>query len=308
MRRFKHRDLGEYLPSDVHKIRETAKETLQDAFDATDHNPLINHGTFSNDPVFKVNLTIRNGGCVLLPGAERDTSQAGAARMKVVLEAAGIDSTVTPMQYTKHFPGVVIVLDEPEAALSLAALLVERLPRPHASRYRLRKELARLGIGWHFDIEHGGLRPRPLTVRSTHALYTALHGAGETFDLTQDDGATKMLGRLTRELASISVDIPAQLEHCCPPRIWQPCKGPHDVEWGCLSVEAATRLTVALEAVGKEHHPERQARTTTEFAPIHQRLAQALLKRRALLAAPQNPGPGASAGHQGPHSPNSPHS
>ncbi|MCT9093485.1 hypothetical protein N4G70_32145 [Streptomyces sp. ASQP_92] len=248
MRRFKLRDLGEYLPSDVQTVRAKVKETLQDAFDATDHRPLINYGTFSNDPVFKVDLKITNGGCVLLPGAEKDTSRAGAARMRAVLKAAGIDSTVSPMQYTSHFPGVVIVLAEPEAALRLAALLVERLPAPHANRYRLRQELVRLGIVWHFDIEHGGLRPRPLSVRSTHALYTAVHGpVGTTFDLTQDDSITQMLAGLTHELAQIGVDTSAQLSRCCRPLDW-PCKGPHDVAWGWLSGEAANRLTAALEA------------------------------------------------------------
>ena len=250
-------DLGVYLPSDVHAIRAKAKETLQDAFDATGHRPIIDYGTFSNDPVFKVDLAIRNGGCVLLPGAEKDTSTAGAARMRAVLKAAGIDGKVSPRQYTSHFPGVVIVLDEPEAALSLAALLVERLPVPHARRYRLRQELARLGIVWGFDIEHGGLRPHWLTVRSTHALYTAVHGPGIRFDLTKDDSITQMLTSLTRELAEIGVDISAQLSRCCRPLDW-PCKGPHDVDWGWLSGEGTVRLTAVLEAVPSD---SRAART-----------------------------------------------
>ncbi|MFF3159087.1 hypothetical protein [Streptomyces sp. NPDC057910] len=247
---------GKYLPSDIRTIRAGAQDVLKDAFDATGNYAYINYGSYSKSPAFKVDLTIRNGGCVLLPGAQKRTPQAGAVMMRTVLSEAGISGRAYARPHPVRFPEVALELDEPEGALRLAALLVERLPGPFAIRYRLRKELDRLGVSWWFDIRHGDLRPGPLSVQETHVLYTAVHGAGttKTFDLTQDDGARKMLARLARDLAAIDVNIPAQLSHCCRPLVWT-CEGPHDVEWGSLSPEAATRLTVALEAAREKRQP-----------------------------------------------------
>ncbi|MFF3697249.1 hypothetical protein [Streptomyces sp. NPDC002221] len=248
--------LGKYLPSDIRTIREGVKDVLADAFDATGNYAYVNYGSYSKEPAFTVALTVRNGGCVLLPGAEKRTPQAGAVMMQAVLTEAGISGRAYARGHIGRSREVALELDEPEAALRLAALLVERLPGPFAIRCRLRKELARLGIPWRFDIRHGDLRPGPLSVQETHVLYTAVHGADttKTFDLTQDDGARKMLARLARDLAAIDVNIPAQLSHCCRPLVW-PCEGPHDVEWGSLSTEAATRLTVALEAAREKRQP-----------------------------------------------------